>query len=148
MNVYLRPETVAWLVRRGYWFALLGAILLTLALGPLRDVGIVSGLMLILCGGCAGGFRQWRTERGLWMLALVALFAWLPLYAIFQWEAIKLGINGQNPRRVLLACDAALAASVVWLQVRFLITVARVNRSQFAAPRTAEPGAATERPRD
>jgi hypothetical protein len=138
MRLYLRHETVAWLVRRGYWFAMVGAILIILAIGPWHDVGFVSGLMLLLFGGCTGAFRNWRQERGLWMLAVVALCAWLPLYAAIQWDAIKRELNGQRPRPVLLAWDVALAASIVWLQVRFLWTVARVNWTLFAKPRAAD----------
>ena len=127
-RLYLKPETVDWLIRRGYWLALVGVILIAAAIGPLRDVGFVSGLMLLLFGGCAGGFRNWRRERGLWMFAVVALCAWVPLYATIQWDAIRRELRGQNPRPFLLGWDVALATSIVWYQVRFLATVIRVNR--------------------
>jgi hypothetical protein len=137
LTVNLRPETVDWLVRRGYWLALFGAVLLALAIGPLHDIGFVSGLMLVLFGGCTIGFRHWRQERGLWMLAVVALCAWLPLGVMMQWDAVRRELNAPNPRRMLLGWDLALATSVVWLNVRFLVTVARVNRTLFARPRPA-----------
>jgi hypothetical protein len=129
------PERVAWFVRRGYWFALAGVILIALSIGPLHDIGFVSGLMLVLFGGCAGAFRNWRQERGLWMLALVALCAWIPLYAVMQWDAIRRELNAPKPRPLLIGWDVALATSIVWFQVRFLVTVVLVNRALFARPR-------------
>jgi hypothetical protein len=108
-----------------------------LALGVFRDIGFVSGLMLLLFGGCTLGLRAWLRERGLWMLAALALCAWLPLYGAMQWDAIKRELNGPNPRLVWLGWDAALAASVVWLQVRLLATVVRVNRALPARGRAA-----------
>jgi hypothetical protein len=102
---------------------------MALAVGVFRDIGVVSGLMLLLFGGCTLGFRAWLRERGLWRLAVLALCALLPLYGAMQLDAIKRGLNGPNPRLMWLGWDAALAASVVWLQVRFLATVARVYRA-------------------
>lgn len=139
MKVILHPERMEWLIRWGYWSALAGVVLIALAIGPLHDIGFVSGLMLLLCGGCSGGFRRWRQERGLWMLAVVALCAFLSLYVMMEWDMIRRELNGANPRPLLLGLDTALATSVVWLQVRFLVTVARVNRALFAPPRDWQP---------
>lgn len=138
MGLYLRPERVQWLIDRGPWFAVLGAGLMALAAGFFRDIGFVSGLMLLLFGGCTLGFRPWLRERGLWMLAVLALCAWLPLYGAMQWDAIRRELNAPNPRLVWLGWDATLAASVVWLQVRFLATIVRVNRALPARVRQPE----------
>ena len=46
-----------------------------------------------------------------------------------QWDAIERELNGPNQRLVWLGWDGALAASVVWLQVRVLATVVRINRT-------------------
>jgi hypothetical protein len=115
-----------------------GAVLLALAVSVFHGVGFVSGLMLLLCGSCAMGFRFWLRERGLWMLAVVALCAWLPLYVTIQWDAIKRELNGPNRRLVWLGWDAAFAASVVWLQVRLLATIVRINRMLPARVRQPE----------
>jgi hypothetical protein len=139
MGLYLRPERAHWFIQRGPWFAVWGAVLMALAIGVFRDIGFVSGLMLLLFGGCTLGLRAWLRERGLWMLAAVALCAWLPLYGAMQWDAIKRELNGPNPRLVWLGWDTALAASVVWLQVRLLATVVRVNRALPARVRRPEP---------
>jgi hypothetical protein len=141
LKLYLRPESVDWLVRRGYWLALGGALLIALAIGPLHDIGFVSGLMLVLFGGCTVVFWRWQQERGLWMLALVALCAWLPLYAVMEWDAVVREISRPNPRPMLLGLDCALATALVWLQVRFLATVVRLNWVLFAQPGpVAKPG--------
>jgi hypothetical protein len=136
--VYLSPEWVDWLGRRGYWLALGGVAVVALAVVNFRDVGFITGFMLFLFGISAGGFGlSWRRERGVWMLAVVALCAWLPLYAIMQLDAAKRGIGAPTPRALLICCDAALALAVVWLQVRFLVTVVRLNRTLFARANAA-----------
>src|SRR5262249_26096123 len=149
-KIYLRLERVAWLTQHGYWLSLGGAVLLALALGPFHDLGFVSGLMLLLFGGCCGAFRHWHRERGLWMLALVALCAWISLYVTFQWDAVRRELNNPNPRPWLLSLEMVFAASVAWLQVRFLLTVMWLNRALFAqaqpvAGLSAEPGSAPDR---
>jgi hypothetical protein len=112
---------------------------MVLAVGVCHDVGVVSGFMLLMFGGCTLGLRAWLRERGLWMLAAVALCAFLPLYAMMEWDAIKRNANGPNPRLVGLGWDTAFAASVVWLQVRLLATVIRVNKALPARFRRPEP---------
>lgn len=129
MQLLLSPERMHWLIRRGPWLCLTGAVLMVLAVRHFHDIGFVSGLMLILFGGCTLGFRAWLTERGLWMLATVALGAFLLLYATMQWEAFRQELKGQAPRLGGLSLDTAIAVSIVWMQVRFLATVIRVNRA-------------------
>ncbi len=129
MNLFLAPRQADWLIRRGHWVCLGGAVLVVLAVTRFRDAGFVTGFMVFLFGGLALSFRAWLTERGLWMLATIGLVVSVALYGAMQRDALKLGLNGQNPRLVWLAFDTAVAASVVWLQVRLLATVIRVNRA-------------------
>lgn len=133
MKLYLPLSRVHWLTRRGYWFALAGVGLIVLS-EQLRGVGFVTGLMLVLSGGLAGGFRRWLHERGMWMLALVALVAWVPLYATLEWDAIRQQRRAPNGP-LLFIWDTLLGASVLWYTVRFLATVVRVNRALSALPR-------------
>jgi hypothetical protein len=126
--MFLASQHVQWLIRRGPWLCLAGVLLLVLAVNQLRDIGFVSGLMLLLFGVCTLAFRAWLTERGLWMLAALALAAWLPLYAFMEWDAIKREFNAQNPRLFWLSLDTTVATLIVWLQLRFLATVIRCNR--------------------
>jgi hypothetical protein len=133
MNLFfLSPRRVDFFIRRGLWMCLAGILLMALAVLRLGDIGFVSGLMLLLFGGSAWGFQNWLRERGLWMLAILALCAWAPLYAIMQYDAIKHELAGARPRLVWLGWDTAVAASIVFFHVRFLATVARINRALFA----------------
>jgi hypothetical protein len=116
------------LIRRGHWHCLGGLVLLVAAVSLLRDFGFVSGLMLVLGGGMAASFRFWLRERGLWMLAVLALVAYVPLYVMIQYDALKQHLNAPRAVPWWAAVDAAVAAAIVWRTVRLLATVARVNR--------------------
>jgi hypothetical protein len=137
MHLILPPQRVQWLIRQAPWLCLAGAVVMVLAVRYFRDLGFVSGLMLLMFGGSAMGFRNWLRERGLWMLAAVALAGWLPLYFTMQWDALKRELAGRNPRLVWLGWDTAVAVWIAWLQVRLLATVIRVNRALFVRVRQA-----------
>jgi hypothetical protein len=128
MTLYLSLERAHRLIRRGPWYAAVGAFLMVFAVWMLRDFGWVSGLMLFLFGLCGVSFRYWLQERGLWMLAVVCLCMSLLLYVVMQWDAIRRVLKGPNPRHVWLAVDVAFAAWIVLFQVRLLATVVRFNR--------------------
>jgi hypothetical protein len=82
--------------------------------------------MLALFGLAGFSFRFWLRERGLWMLAALALMAYVPLAVALQMDAWKRNLNGNGPWWA--AIDGTLAAAVVWRTIRFLATIARVNR--------------------
>jgi hypothetical protein len=103
---------------------------MVLAVGWLRGIGFVTGLMLLLFGLCAFGFHRWRRERGLWMLAAVGLVVYVPFYTVLQYDALKQHFNGPPAAGASLAAtvDALIAAAIVWRMVRFLLTVLWYNR--------------------
>ena len=114
------------ITRRGPWYFLAGLALLAAAVVWLRGFGFATGLMLALFGLAGFSFRFWLRERGLWMLAALALMAYVPLAVALQMDAWKRNLNGNGPWWA--AIDGTLAAAVVWRTIRFLATIARVNR--------------------
>src|SRR5262249_46132249 len=110
-----------------HWLTFAGVGLLALGFWHPRCLGFASGLMLLLFGGLAGSFRVTFQERGIWMLGVVALLAYLPLYGVLEYECYKLHHNHQQPTFYLRRADTRIAANVVWQAVRFLATVTRLN---------------------
>jgi hypothetical protein len=98
-----------------------------LALGYRFDTfGFVTGAFLIPLGAGGGAFRAWRRERGLWMLACLFLVLFLPTYGIFEYQSLASGFRGSgiSPWQVL---DFTVATGVLFFQIRFFVTVARIN---------------------
>jgi hypothetical protein len=121
-------------VRRAGRTSLIGLLLMTLAIGWLRDVGLVTGLMLLISGLGAFGYRRWLRERGLWMLAALSLAAYGPLYVMIQYDNIKRHLNGPPAVVWGMTIDSIVAAGVVWQMIRFLASVVWYNHRLVQLP--------------
>jgi hypothetical protein len=111
------------------WHCLMfaGVSLLACGFWHPRCLGFASGLMLLLFGGLAGSFRMLYQERGIWMLGVLALIAYVPLYGGLEYECYKMHHNPQQLTFYLRLADTILGAKVVWQAVRFLASVTRFN---------------------
>lgn len=112
----------------------LGVLLVMTAVARLKDMGVVTGLILVMFGMSTPAYRRWLVDRGLWMLAALMLTIWLALYVCIEIDALRGLGKALNPQRLRLAIDTTCAAFVVWQQVKFLATIIWVNRAISKPP--------------
>lgn len=72
--------------------------------------GIVSGFMLFSLGIYGLWFQKWRTNPGLWMLAVLLIVTLGPCWVFFEYEYWK---------RVFAPVAANQARALTWDQIRF-----------------------------
>jgi hypothetical protein len=120
-------------IRRAPWLALAGLVLMVLSVMAFRDVGFVTGLMLLLSSGAVMGFRPWLRERGLWMLAALTLVVFLALAVMVEYDTLKQNWNAPAPRPWWKGLDPALGAVLLWRAVRLLLTIVVLNRRRSRA---------------
>lgn len=138
IRMRLSDEAVDRIVqRRGLWMALgLGCIALGMLLPKGWGAGWLTGFMLLslsLYGYC---FRRWRTESGVWMLALLLVVTLGPCWLYFEWllwDSIVRANPGLGPNRVQVwdrvrwFADGAFALMVFSRTVRLALSVAIGN---------------------
>lgn len=138
IRMRLSDEAVDRIVqRRGLWLALgLGCVALGLLLPKGWWAGWLTGFMLLslsLYGYC---FRRWRTESGLWMLALLLVVTLGPCWLYFEWllwGAIVRANPGLGANRVYVwdrvrwSMNGVLALMVFSRKVRLALSVATEN---------------------
>ncbi len=127
MRFWMSPQLMTRVMRNWHWLLLAGVGLLAFGFWHPRCLGFASGLMLLLFGGLAGSFRVTYQERGIWMLGVLALIAYVPLYGALEYECYRMHNNPLQPSFYLRLADTVLGASVVWQAVRFLASVTRFN---------------------
>jgi hypothetical protein len=150
----MSPQHMTRVMRNWHWLLFFGLGLLAFGLWNARCLGFASGLMLVLFGALAWSFHLTYRERGIWMLGVLALLAFAPLYGALEYECYKMHHNPQQPTFYLRLADTMIGANVVWQAVRFLASVtwlnwkwskheAHTHQGDFASY-----GTATDRPRD
>ena len=97
--------------------------------------GLLSGFMLFSLGSNCPFFRNWRSEPGVWMIAILlavtlgpcwAYFEYLHLQAIFAPAVNRAGgLVGWN--RIRLSVDAGVALLIFGENIRLFVTVAIEN---------------------
>ena len=117
---------------------ILGVALIVLPRLPVQQhsVGIFTGSCLVTLGIFSFALRNWRTDRGLWMLSALLLCVYGPLYIYIQVRGIAGLLNNLGPNRnqplaieIAKAIDSGLAILVFGLLVRFVLTVTACNWS-------------------
>jgi len=99
--------------------------------------GICTGLLLMGFGIFAHALRNWRSERGLWMLALVVFVPYSVIWLGWQWsrfDASILGDDQQLPKelssfQLRMAVDSFVGIIVFGKITQFCFTVAYRNWS-------------------
>jgi len=119
------PRRVETVIRHSRWYMLAGAALLLQAL-LLNTPGVISGVVAVGLGACGAVFSAWRRDAGLWMLSLLFLAMLGPVYAILEYESLVEIFRGSEDA-VWLVLDCLVATFLLQIQVRFLLTVSKVN---------------------
>lgn len=87
----------------------------------------ISAAFLLMLGAMAGSFDDWRTDKGLWMLATLFMTLTVLMSLTFTYFSIMDGLAGKDPD-CLLAVDVFITTLVLGFNVRFLWAVAYWNR--------------------
>ena len=101
------------------------------ALGLPFDFITITGVMGGLFGALYGSLDGYRTQRGLWMLALFYAVVALVLYATFLYHSVADGMAGRQAVDWWLAVDASLATGVLGATVRLAGSIAWHNWRRF-----------------
>jgi hypothetical protein len=108
----------------------LGAGLALIAASRFTDgLFVITGFMLVWLGASAASVARWRVERGIWMLSALFMGIALAVYALIIFGEIRDHIRGRVLPHWTIAVDAILGTRLLWIQVRFLAAVTRLNRA-------------------
>lgn len=113
-------------VTYGILIFLAGVLVIALSL-LLDGAGILTGFFATGLGGAGVLLANWRTERGLWMLAGVYLLADLFVYACCCIGQIRDALRGVQIESVTLLIDFTIGTLLLVATIRFLASVARQN---------------------
>jgi len=93
----------------------------------------MTGVMLVGLGAMGGSFTEYRTEHGIWMLGSLFFAFFATFYIAFVYFSLVDWLAGRGPLGVM-AVDAFFATSTVGFMVRFLWSVACLNRQLVPFP--------------
>lgn len=91
------------------------------------DHGIITGFFLAALGVSAAGLSEWRSERGLWMLATVYLPIYGCVYSLIILSNIIDALRGVPANGPALVVDSSLGTLLLVALLRFVLKVAREN---------------------
>lgn len=120
----MTPAKVDSIIRQYRWWILGGACLAFLGF-RLDGFGVMTGFMAIWLGACGGTFGAWRDDKGLWMLSALFLALALLCYGGFTYGHVSAIIHHRGKTSAMV--DLSFAASLLWMQSRFLMTVTTSN---------------------
>jgi hypothetical protein len=101
-----------------------GAILCRFAPQP---YGLMTSWFLMMMGALGGAFRAWRSERGLWMLAILFMLIVVPTWLMFMASHFVPSMRGTVPNPWPLDLDAAGVTLLAGQMSRILVSVAVHN---------------------
>jgi hypothetical protein len=105
---------------------LLGGMALALVSACFKIPGIISAMHFMALGAAAGTLVQWRTDRGLWMVAGLFLAIFSAIYGMFLFGQFRDMVAGVQVG-VGLAIDGGVATALLITMLRFLWRVTRYN---------------------
>jgi len=108
------------------------------ALGLPFDLITITGVMGGLFGALYGSLDSYRTQRGIWMLALFYAVLALVLYSTFLYFSVVDAMAGRQAVQWWLAIDASLATGALGATVRMAGSIAWHNWRRFHAIAPAE----------
>ena len=99
--------------------------------------GVITAGYAVCLGASGATLKNWRTEPGLWMLAVLSLliFGSVEMCIILSelWDAFR----GAQPVNVGVTIDVSIASLLLSVLIRFLFAVARYNFAFSRAERDA-----------
>jgi hypothetical protein len=123
--------------QKGYYFcAGLALMIVPLYLPRGWGIGFFTGFMLVSLSIYGYSFRNWRTERGIWMLAALLIVVWTPCWLCFEYEhwrgVFPLPARNQNGQAFTwdkgrLVIDGTVALLLMAIELRLAVTVAKEN---------------------
>ena len=119
------PEFVV----RWAWLLLLVAMLLGFLCARLEIAGIFTCAFLGALGAGGGMLVQYRTDRGLWMLAALFLVIYCGLYVLFFVGQLGDVLRNAGQAPVGVVVDFSVATLLLSANIRFLFRIARFNWS-------------------
>jgi hypothetical protein len=91
------------------------------------DTAVISAFFAFALWVSAAALTDWRTERGLWMLALVYLLSFGFTYACIMIGQARDILRGVQVESIALLVDAALGTLLLSILMRFLVRVIQQN---------------------
>lgn len=97
--------------------------------------GGILGFALFGLGAFSIGLRRWRSEPGLWMLAVLLVVLLTPCYGYFTYREVVNAFfpgpgkqaAGRGWQQISFSIEVPLALHVFWRQVRLAYSVAVLN---------------------
>jgi hypothetical protein len=106
---------------------ILGGIFLGIAAARLEIPGTVAAFFAVGLGASGGSLIHWRTERGLWMLAVFFLVIHCLIFGFFTAARVVDIIQGAFQPDVGLIIDFGSAMLILSISLRFLSRIVRYN---------------------
>jgi uncharacterized membrane protein YkvI len=122
----LLPDDLDRLISRALLYMLAGFTLIGVAW--IFEIGAVSAINLIGLGAILASVTDYRTERGLWMLAMLYGSLFFVIVSICEFYTLYDFIRGAQPLPWYDALDFAVALHCQWLMVRAMAAVVVYNR--------------------
>lgn len=123
MRLLLSPSQLDMALFRGSLFIIIGFPMLV-AVVALQRGPIITPMMATAMGACCGTFGEWQRDRGLWMLAVLFLLMFFPIYLAF---AINGFFGSKAELSILQVIDFSVATIVAGQLSRVLFSVAIYN---------------------
>lgn len=93
--------------------------------------GFLTAFFVLLFSASCGMLRGYRSESGLWMLALVFTPLFIALYLYFVYQSLI-----ATPASLMDVIEFTIATALLWLLVRVQVSVFHHNRATGSAPPT------------
>lgn len=139
--LHLTDANIDRIIARRMGLVCLGFALMALpwALPPGWGLGLFSGFVLVSLGLYGFMFRNWRTEPGLWMLAILLTALLGPAWGAFEvahWRAILARPAGRpiDWGELRVSIDAAIGLVLLAHTLTFVATVAAENWRRTRRP--------------
>ncbi len=113
-------------IRAAPWLILFG-ILVALVSTQLVFAPVIIALFAIGLGASGRTFEQWRTERGLWMLAVLFLLMNCGFYVLITVGQLNDILGAARAFDLMLFIDFTIGTTLLVAQIKFLKYVGREN---------------------
>ncbi len=137
MNYRYSENTIDSITRSHLVFIIAGVVFLLLpfAMPSEVKVGFLIGYSLLSLGIYAVALKKWRTEPGLWMLAVLLIVLLGAVYGFFaydrytsEWGLVNLPEEKRFFSKVVfLPLEVIVSFSICWTHIRFAYSVALSN---------------------